>query len=115
MLTTFENLENIIKNFNDCISCLNKNGIIFIDNILYNNKNTYNDIWKFIYYILIEFKTFINVEYFRLKDFNGMIKININKKFLISKESIQSITEYQYEKDYIDYQKFLILFNVFKL
>ena len=108
---------------------LNKNGLIFLDDILPINereqkkipiKHVYEngilkyreswtgDVWKLVYYLLKNYNEKIEFEIFTNKNYRGVLKISLNEKINISPDALSKINNYSYEKDFIDYYMLFI-------
>lgn len=118
-------VEYILNDINNSIKVLNKNGKIFIDDVLpfnYNEQlkiptrhyyengilkygeNWTGDIWKIIYHILLNYKDKIHsFEYFYNANFRGIASFQLNEVFQISKNDIEQINSYEYFEDYPKY------------
>jgi hypothetical protein len=117
-------VEYIVNDINNSINIINDNGIIFIDDILpinyfeqlkipfnhyyENNIIKYRepwtgDVWKVIYFILINFSDSINFRYFTHKNFRGILLLKVNKKFKIDIEYIDKINSFEYTRDFKNY------------
>jgi glycosyltransferase involved in cell wall biosynthesis len=118
----------VIKDYNNCIKYLNENGVIFIDDIMpinYDeqlripNKHYYEnnilkygepwtgDVWKFIYFILLNFKDRIFVKVFHNQNYRGIIRIQPKEKFQINELFINEIKNYDYFKEINNYLNLL--------
>ena len=121
--------EFVLRDFNNSVNCLNKNGLIFLDDILPINereqkkipiKHTYEngilkyreswtgDVWKLVYYLLKNYNEKIEFEIFTNKNYRGVLKISLNEKINISPDALSKINNYSYEKDFIDYYMYFI-------
>jgi Rps23 Pro-64 3,4-dihydroxylase Tpa1-like proline 4-hydroxylase len=121
-------LEYVLKDFNNSVKFLNKNGIIFIDDVLPISKNEQEkipinpiyengilkysspwtgDVWKFIYYLLLNFKDKIEYTIFSHQNYRGVIKICLKENFTILESSLLTINSYDYDMDFEDYKKIL--------
>jgi len=115
-------IEYVLRDFNNSISKLNNNGIIFIDDILplnYNeqlkipNKHIYEngilkylepwtgDVWKVCYYLLKYHSTDFEFKYYNNENYRGVGVFKILNKF-----NINSINDFEYYKDFGKYFKF---------
>ena len=118
--------ECVIKDINNSISVLNVSGCIFVSNILpinhneqLNVPNKFNyengilkcqeewtgDIWKVLYYILLNYNDKITTQIFNNKYYRGLAHIIVNEKFNISLDETvsQEINKYNYFDDYNKY------------
>tara|TARA_B110000971_G_C19926126_1_gene461639 strand:- start:13 stop:1122 length:1110 start_codon:yes stop_codon:yes gene_type:complete len=118
----------VLKDLNNSIECLNKNGIIFIDDILPNNereqnkipiKHTYEnnilkyrepwtgDVWKVIYYLIKNHKQDICFEVFTHENYRGVGKFTFINKIKIPMDKTNEIEKYDYNKNFKDYLNLL--------
>jgi len=116
--------EYVLRDFNNSISKLNDNGVIFIDDILplnYNeqlkipNKHVYEngilkyrepwtgDVWKVVYYMLKYHSTDFEFKYYNNQNYRGVGVFKILNKFNIPEASIDEINAYEYYKDFNQY------------
>lgn len=107
----------VIKDYNNCIKYLNQNGVIFIDDIMpinYDeqlripNRHHYEnnilkygepwtgDVWKFIYFILLNYKERLFIKVFHNPNYRGIIRIQPKEKFQINEIFINEIKAYNY-------------------
>ena len=121
--------EFVLRDFNNSVICLNKNGLIFLDDVLPINereqkkipiKHAYEngilkyretwtgDVWKFVYYLIKNYNNKIEYELFTSKNYRGVLKISLNEKINISPDALSEINNYSYEKDFIDYYMYFI-------
>lgn len=124
--------EYVLKDINNSINFLSDNGKIILDDILpvsfdeqlkIPNKHIYidgilkakqswtGDVWKVMYYILLNFSDSINFKYFSHKNYRGVAVINIKKKFQIDENNISIINNYNYQNDFINYKNLLNKYN----
>ena len=119
----------VLRDLNNSIKFLNKDGIIIIDDILPLNKEEQNDkplnyyykhnilkskcnwtgdVWKVIYELLLNYNEYIEeYTYYENNNYRGIFCLKIKEKFNINK-----INNYSYDKDYNKYY-FLLKFNNF--
>jgi hypothetical protein len=116
--------EYVLRDFNNSISKLNDNGVIFIDDILplnYNeqlkipNKHVYEngilkyrepwtgDVWKVVYYMLKYHSTDFEFKFYNNQNYRGVGVFKILNKFNIPEASIDEINAYEYYKDFNQY------------
>ena len=121
-------LEYVVRDINHSIHFLNKNGKLFIDDILpltYDeqlkipNKHYYEkgivkygepwtgDVWKVIYYILKYHKEDIQMKYFYHINYRGVSMIQVKNKFTIEVTKIEEINSYQYFDVFDEYVSLL--------
>ena len=121
-------VEYIVRDINNSINILNDNGTIFIDDIIPFNydeqlkipKKNYiennilkygepwtGDIWKTIYYILLNNKNDIEYKYYLNNTFRGLLELKIINKFQINQSNIDVINNYSYFDDYPKYLNIL--------
>tara|TARA_A100001015_G_scaffold279478_1_gene340711 strand:- start:473 stop:2629 length:2157 start_codon:yes stop_codon:yes gene_type:complete len=118
----------VLRDLNNSIDCLNKDGIIFIDDVLpitereqykipikhkYENgilkyKEPWTgDVWKLVYYLLKHKKDFFEYDIFTHSNYRGVVKIKIKEEFKqnlkISPTSQIEIENYNYKKDFTNY------------
>lgn len=124
-------VEYVLKDINNSIQILNENGCIFINNILpinYNEqlkipyKHHYQngilkygeewtgDVWKVVYYILLNYVDKLTLKYLCNSNYRGVAYVKINEKFniQINNDIIDEINKYEYFKDYNNYVTLLI-------
>ena len=110
----------VLRDLNNAINCLSKDGIIFIDDILPKNereqlkipiKHAYEngilkyrepwtgDVWKVVYYLLKHFRASIKFEIYEHENYRGVGKFQFNEKIQISPEKIDEIENYDYNKN----------------
>jgi len=122
--------EYVLKDINNSIQNLNENGCIFIDDVLpinYNEqlkipyKHYYEngilkygeewtgDVWKALYYILLNYGDKITIKYYCNPNYRGVAYIKINEKFKIqfNNDIIEEINKYEYFKNYNNYVNLL--------
>jgi hypothetical protein len=121
--------ENVLRDFNNSIKILSKNGIIFMDDILpfnYNEqlkiptKHYYEngilkygeewtgDVWKFVYHLLKHYTNKVKVSYFYNRHYRGVLCLKILKSFEVV-VSYDELNSYDYFKNFNDYLKVLEL------
>ena len=119
--------ENVLRDFNNSINVLTKDGHIFIDDCIplnYNEqlkipiKHYYEngilkygeewtgDVWKFIYHLLKNYKENIIFQYFHNINYRGVISIQIKETFTVI-VSYDELNNYNYFKDFDNYLKLL--------
>ena len=124
--------EYLLRDINNSIKILSPNGKIFIDDILpltYDEqckipkKHFYEngilkygecwtgDVWKVIYYLLLNFSNSINFSYFYHVNYRGVACIQIKEFFQIPEQSIQIINNYDYYNDFTNYSNLLSSFK----
>jgi hypothetical protein len=120
-------VENVLRDFNNSVNILNKNGSIFIDDIIPLNYNEQlkiperhyyengilkygeewtGDIWKFIYYLLVHYKDQLSFSYYYNINYRGIAHIKIkhnSKKIKILEDALEEINKYEYFKDFNNY------------
>lgn len=120
--------ENVLRDFNNSMKILNKNGIIFIDDCIplnYNEqlkiplKHYYEngilqygeewtgDVWKFIYHLIKNYKDKFTFRYFHNIDYRGIVSLKIIQPFEVSISSYDDINNYDYFADFNNYLKLL--------
>lgn len=116
--------ENILRDFNNSMKILKKDGIIFIDDCIplnYNEqlkiplKHYYEngilkygeewtgDVWKFIYHLLLNFNDKICIKYFHNINYRGIVSIKIIESFHVSVSNYNDINNYNYFEDFNNY------------
>lgn len=122
-------VEYVLKDINNSINILTKNGFIFIDDILpfnYNEQlkipvkhyyengilkygeNWTGDVWKVIYYILLNFSDKLSTfKYYYNINFRGIAAIQLLDPFQVSLDSVDEINNYNYYDDYKKYVELL--------
>jgi len=120
--------EYVLRDFNNSIKILNKNGLIFIDDCIplnYNEqlkiplKHYYEngilkygedwtgDVWKFVYHLLLNYKDKFTFKYFHNMDYRGIICIKINQTFEVTVTNYDEINNYSYFEHYNNYLNLL--------
>jgi hypothetical protein len=121
-------IEYVLRDFNNSMNCLTTNGIIFLDdifpisereqlkipinhvyenNILKYREAWTGDVWKFVYYLILNYKNNIEYQLFIHDNYRGVIMLKCNKKIQINEENIYIINNYNYNIDFINYIKLL--------
>ena len=119
----------VLRDFNNAISCLNEDGVIFIDdiapeteeeqykipinhkysnNILKTKDSWTGDVWKVMYYILKNHREDINFKVFLNPMHRGIGKIQIENPIDIPCEKIDEIEKYDYNYDFNNYMSMII-------
>jgi len=124
--------ENVLNDFNNSIHILNKNGIIFIDDIIPLNVNEQlkipvkhcyengvlktkeqwtGDVWKFIYHLIRFYNDKIRFFYCYNINYRGIIVIKLVEQFevVVSEEELNS---YNYFDHFNDYIKLLDIYKI---
>jgi hypothetical protein len=115
--------ENVLRDFNNSINKLTKNGFIFIDDCIplnYNEqlkiptKHFYEkgilkygeewtgDVWKFLYHLLKNYKDNIQFHYFHNVNYRGIGMLQIKEKFTVD-VSYEELNNYNYFEHFNDY------------
>jgi glycosyltransferase involved in cell wall biosynthesis len=115
--------ENVLRDFNNSLNKLTKNGVIFIDDCIplnYNEqlkipiKHFYEkgilkygeewtgDVWKFIYHLLKNYKDKIHFDYFHNEGYRGIFTLKIKEKFIVD-VSYEDLNSYNYFENFNDY------------
>ena len=110
----------VLRDYNNCISFLNDEGIIFIDDIIpinhdeqlrVPNKHYYEnnilkygepwtgDVWKFIYFLLSNYEDRITFKIFNNNNYRGIAMLTFKEKFQINEVFINEILNYDYFKN----------------
>ena len=119
----------MLRDLINSIECINKNGIIFIDDILpisereqfkvpikhkYENgilkygEPWTGDIWKVVYYMLKNHKENVEYEVFEHKNYRGVGKFQFKDKIQIPSSSITEIESYDYKEEFSKYKAILM-------
>jgi glycosyltransferase involved in cell wall biosynthesis len=119
--------ENVLRDFNNSINKLTKDGFIFIGDCIplnYNEqlktpiKHFYEkgilkygeewtgDVWKFLYHLLKNYKDKINLQYFHNINYRGMFMLQIKDKFTVD-VSYEELNSYDYFEHFNDYSGLL--------
>jgi len=127
--------EYVLRDFNNSIKCLNENGIIFFDDILPISENEQfkipnnpvyengilkysspwtGDVWKFIYYLLLNHRDTFDYELFVHTNYRGVGKFMFNQKIFIDEEQLILIESYCYIEDFKHYKNLLENIYFFK-
>ena len=115
--------ENVLRDFNNSIKALTKNGHTFIDDCIpfnYNeqlkipNKHSYDkgilkygeewtgDVWKFTYHLLKNYNDKIIVRYFNNIDYRGIVCVQMKELFEVV-VSYDELNAYNYFDNFNDY------------
>ena len=115
--------ENVLRDFNNSINKLTKNGFIFIDDCIplnYNEqlkiptKHFYEkgilkygeewtgDVWKFLYHLLKNYKDNIHFHYFHNVNYRGIGMLQIKELFTVD-VSYEHLNSYNYFEHFNDY------------
>jgi len=121
-------VENVVKDLNNSIQILNRSGKIFVDDILpltydeqckipkrhyYENgilkygESWTGDVWKVIYYLLLNYRDNISFCYYYHENYRGVGCILIKNFFQISEQDIPKINQYDYFNDFNNYLSLL--------
>ena len=116
--------EFVLKDINNSIKCLKKEGRLFIDDILPSNQNEQlkvpfrhkyengilkygepwtGDVWKVIYHLLINFGDKMEISYYYHANHRGVAAIKLKEPFEINGDDLQIINGYNYYKDFDGY------------
>jgi glycosyltransferase involved in cell wall biosynthesis len=116
--------EQVLKDVNNSIKFLNKNGIILLDDIIPLNhdeqlkipiKHHYQngilktlvpwtgDVWKTMYHILLLYSQYIGFNYFYHSNYRGVGVLQIKEYFQILETEIDTINNYNYASDFVKY------------
>jgi len=119
--------ENVLRDFNNSINVLTKDGNIFIDdciplnyneqlkipikhyyenNILKYGEEWTGDVWKFIYHLLKNYKENIIFQYFHNINYRGVISIKIKEPFEVI-VSYDELNNYNYFEEFDNYLNLL--------
>ena len=119
--------EHVLRDFNNSVKFLNKDGIIFMDDIIplnYNEqlkipiKHYYEndilkygeewtgDVWKFVYHLLLYYRDKISFSYFYNIHYRGIIRIKILEHFEVL-ESENDLNKYDYFNNFNDYLRLI--------
>jgi hypothetical protein len=117
------NCENVLRDFNNSVNALTKDGAIFIDDCIPLNYNEQlkipvrhhyengilkygeewtGDVWKFVYHLLKNYKNKIIVHYFHNIEFRGIVRVQFKEKFEVV-VSYDELNNYNYFDDFNDY------------
>jgi glycosyltransferase involved in cell wall biosynthesis len=121
--------ENVLRDFNNSINVLTKDGTIFVDdciplnyneqlkipirhyyenNILKYGEEWTGDVWKFVYHLLKNYKDKITVRYFHNINYRGIVRIQIKEQFQVI-VSYDQLNNYNYFENFNDYLLLLLL------
>ena len=125
--------ENVLRDFNNSVNILTKDGIIFIDDCIplnYNEqlkipiKHYYEngilkygeewtgDVWKFIYHLLLNYSNKIYINYFHNMNYRGIVMIKLLEPFCVKLDwENQLEEEYSYFNDFNNYLELLKIKN----
>lgn len=123
------NCENVLRDFNNSVNALTKDGAIFIDDCIPLNYNEQlkipvrhhyengilkygeewtGDVWKFVYHLLKNYKNKIIVHYFHNIEFRGIVRVQFKEKFEVV-VSYDELNRYNYFDDFNDYLRLYFL------
>ena len=118
----------VVRDFNNSMKFLNKDGIIFIDDVLPNtekeqqripDKHYYEngilkygeswtgDVWKVVYYILRRFQSKMSFELHTSELYRGVGCFKIKETFTIPDSAVEEIQNYSYGEHFKAYQDLL--------
>jgi len=121
--------ENVLRDFNNSVNKLTKNGLIFIDDciplnykeqlkipithfyengILKYGEEWTGDVWKFLYHLLRFYKDKIQFHYFHNINYRGIVMLKIKESFTVD-VSYDELNSYNYFDHFNDY---LVLLSV---
>jgi glycosyltransferase involved in cell wall biosynthesis len=121
-------VEYVVKDINNSIKILNENGKLFLDDILpltYDEqckipkKHYYEngilkygepwtgDVWKVVYYILLNYYDCIRISYYYHENYRGVACITFLKPFQIPQEKIRIINAFDYYLHFNHYTSLL--------
>jgi glycosyltransferase involved in cell wall biosynthesis len=125
--------EYVLRDVNNSIKILNDNGYIFIDDVIplnYNEqlripiKHYYEngilkygeewtgDVWKTIYYLLVNYNDKLTISYYYNINYRGVAHIKIKELFeIIEEDAIKEINQFEYFKDFNNYLQLLTNIN----
>ena len=125
--------EYVLRDLNNSIRILRENGKIFLDDIIPSNyyeqmkiprKHFYEkgilkygepwtgDVWKVMYYILLNYSENIDFSYFNNENYRGIGCVQIKTKFNIPEEVIDIINNYEYKTDFENYITLLSSYKI---
>jgi glycosyltransferase involved in cell wall biosynthesis len=126
--------ENMLRDFINSIKVLNKNGSIFIDDIIPLNYNEQlkipqrhyyendilkyreewtGDVWKTIYYLLVHHKDNLTISYYYNINYRGVAHIQVNTSetnlidLINELSALEKINKYEYFTDFNNYLQLL--------
>ena len=121
--------EYVLRDFNNSVKCLNKGGLIFLDDVLPINEREQNkipikhafengilkyrepwtgDVWKFVYYLLKNKGDKLNHKVFTHQNYRGVLKLEVKDNIEISPTMIEEIEKFDYNKDFNEYKNLLM-------
>jgi len=124
--------EQVIKDLNNSIRFLNKNGQILLDDIIplnydeqlkipikykYHNEILHTlipwtgDVWKVLYHVLLVYSQYVDFKYFYHSNYRGIAILQIKEKFQIYESEIEMINNYDYINDFNKYIFLMEKFN----
>ena len=116
--------EQVAKDINNSLRCLNENGKILLDDIIPLNYDEQlnvplkhevrngilktmvpwtGDVWKTLYHILTLYSQHIDFQYFYHMNYRGMAVLKIKSFFQIPECELDAINNYTYETDFKKY------------
>ena len=116
--------EQVLKDINNSIRVLNKNGKILLDDVIPLNHDEQlktpikhhvqdgilktlvpwtGDVWKILYHILSFYSQFIEFNYFYHPYYRGVAVLQIKENFQIPDSDLDIINNYNYYTDFIKY------------
>jgi hypothetical protein len=124
--------EQVAKDINNSLRCLNENGKILLDDIIplnyYEQLNVplkhevrngilktmvpwTGDVWKTLYHILTLYSQHIDFQYFYHMNYRAVAVLKINSFFQIPESELDIINNYTYEIDFERYIKMIENYN----
>lgn len=124
--------EQVAKDINNSLKCLNENGKILLDDIIPLNydeqlkipvKHYYKngilktlvpwtgDVWKTMYHILSLYSEHIDFQYFYHSNYRGVAVLQIKSFFQIDSSEFEVINNYTYENDFEKYIELIERYN----
>ena len=127
--------EQVAKDINNSLQCLNENGKILLDDIIPLNYDEQlnvpvkheirngvlktlvpwtGDVWKTLYHILSLYSEHFDFQYFYHSNYRGVAALKIKTFFQIPNSEFEDINNYTYENDFKKYIDLIENFNNIK-
>lgn len=124
--------EQVVRDVNNSLQCLNENGLILLDDIIPLNYDEQlkipikhamqngilktmvpwtGDVWKTMYHILSVYSEYIDFQYFYNVNYRCVGVLQIKTPFRILDTELDAINNYTYETDFVKYINLLELYN----
>jgi glycosyltransferase involved in cell wall biosynthesis len=124
--------EQVVRDVNNSLQCLNENGLILLDDIIPLNYHEQlkvpikhkiqngvlktmvpwtGDVWKTMYHILSDYSEYIDFQYFYHVNYRCVGVLQIKIPFQIPDTELDAINNYTYETDFVKYINLIEQYN----